>query len=605
MGLKRGKEILAMLCARLPSYIHWRGWLFPLFMVISVQSIKSQTTDDGIRTVRDRFLEAKSNYEKALMEGDSSEIMDKAYVFGKRLFDFGDYFEARKWFYKALQYDNSKTTPLEYAKIHTRFAFCEESEEDWENYMHHMALALHYSLQTEEHDYIIGSYIHLGKGHLMAYKSQKKGATYSFLPSLDSAVHYNRKAFQMVERHKNPVTREHIDLIYGEILVEKGLFEEGITMVKSAYQGFDKAGKGGLNGKVGAMTLIGGLYLEKGDRDEAKKWLLMANELAENKSVPKHYVLAVKELLGKYYASVGDWKAAYQMKVEGTEIQAEEKQAYMRGSDEVLTLLRERQVQTKELVAKSHELKLLSENAAMQAKLNWIVRVGLALALMVGIFLFRLYRKYKTVSIENARLVKEQSHRMKNNLQSIYDLLSIQIAGLSDIKARAALAESMNRVEAVTRVHQRLYQGDRLVEVDLPTFLPELVRGVLRGYDLTQVEQEYEIDAIWLHADQAIPLGLIVNELIANASKYGLRKEGAMLRIVCSQDKDRAVHFLFSDNGPGFVKADQPSSFGLQLIALLVQQLKGSYAFNTVGGTEFQLIFKRSKKREKRSELSS
>src|SRR5690606_28080201 len=102
----------------------------------------------------------------------------------------------------------------------------------------------------------------------------------------------------------------------------------------------------------------------------------------------------------------------------------------------------------------------------------------------------------------------------------VYNLLSLQMGRLSDPQAVAALEDSLNRVDAIMRVHRRLYEGSRLEEVDLASYVPDLVKGILHSYEMERVEQRYEIPPTWLHADAAISLGLIISELAINSCKY-------------------------------------------------------------------------------------
>ncbi len=164
---------------------------------------------------------------------------------------------------------------------------------------------------------------------------------------------------------------------------------------------------------------------------------------------------------------------------------------------------------------------------------------------------------------------------------------------LSDPLAVAALEESLNRVDAITRVHRRLYEGSRLDEVELAAYVPDLVKGVLRSYEMGHTRQHYEIPEIWMHADAAIPLGLMISELTTNSCKYAFEGHPAPeLRVKCLQDLKGNLTFEYSDNGPGFDGSGADSSFGLKLIALLSGQLKGECTFSRESGSVFRLKFK-------------
>jgi two-component sensor histidine kinase len=227
----------------------------------------------------------------------------------------------------------------------------------------------------------------------------------------------------------------------------------------------------------------------------------------------------------------------------------------------------------------------------LQNKLAIVVFILFLVAVIAGGLFYLLFAKYKKISRENAELVKEQSHRTKNNLQSVSDLLSLELHRLSDPVAVKAMEESLMRVEAMLLLHRGLYQGEKLIEVNLPKYLPDLVKSVLRSYHLEAVKVQYDIEPIWLHTDKAIPLGLIVNELTTNTCKYALKNNpDPQLMLHCFLQTDR-LFLRFADNGPGFVSPADKNTFGLRLIGLLMNKLKAKGDFSTANGCCFELSF--------------
>ena len=195
-------------------------------------------------------------------------------------------------------------------------------------------------------------------------------------------------------------------------------------------------------------------------------------------------------------------------------------------------------------------------------------------------------------------MVKEQKTRGKNNQQVVSSLLSLQSKRLLDPTAKKAVEESRLRVQSMAILHQRLYDGGRLAEVDLNDFIQELVRGVLKAYGYSTVTVNFAIDAIILSANKAVPLGLILNELITNACKYAFSdNETPELWVSCHRN-NKKIELTIADNGsgldssgwadtrldgPGFTlsKATKNGSFGMQLIQAQVEQLNGTYQFST------------------------
>ncbi|MFD2936407.1 sensor histidine kinase [Spirosoma flavum] len=216
----------------------------------------------------------------------------------------------------------------------------------------------------------------------------------------------------------------------------------------------------------------------------------------------------------------------------------------------------------------------------------------------MSIVFFRLYRKNQCIGATNAELVKEQNHRVKNNLQIVSSLLSLQANRLTDESAKNAVAEGQLRVEAMAILHRQLYDGDQLAMINPAEFIPELVDMVLQTFGYTHVRLVYDIDAFVLPADSALPVSLILNELTTNACKYAFPDHpDPVFHVSCRQKKNQ-IDLLVADNGPGMLpqfpidaRSTSSTSFGMRLIQMQVDQLRGMYTFAKQTGTVFTLTF--------------
>lgn len=575
-----------------------------LFMLQGGSLPAQQKTDTVIVfSPYERFLNIQAEYRGAVISGDSALIAEKSYLMGKRYYDFGDYYEARKWFFKSLKLRGRNGESVHLAKIYNWLARCEEREGNWTETMRYAQLALAYCLKPDNNDPDLhaGLYMRVGEIHLGAWKEKKKtGSFTAFVPSLDSSLWYLKQA----RRHKTIKGGGNIAIatltrFSGEILSEMGQYEAAMDSMQRALDIFAVEGPLETFNVAATAQSIGEVLINSGRLEEAGSWLRKAHAISDTSNTRSYMALAeVKKRLSDYYAKTGNWQEAYRLNLEAGEISSREVEAYRKGSREGLELMHENDLKMAELEASRRELKLEYEKAEVRSQLQWIIGSALLLTLAAGIVLYRLYRKYKAVSIEHARLVKEQSHRVKNNLQSVYNLLSLQMGQLSDPLAVAALEESLSRVDAITRVHRRLYEGNRLAEVELAGYVRDLVKGILRSYEMERSVQLYEIPEIWLHADKAIPLGLMISELVTNSCKYAFQEHPApALKIKCMQDLKGNFNLEYSDNGPGFQRSGATSSFGLKLIGLLAGQLKGEYAFSRESGSVFRLKFKEALKK--------
>ena len=199
---------------------------------------------------------------------------------------------------------------------------------------------------------------------------------------------------------------------------------------------------------------------------------------------------------------------------------------------------------------------------------------------------------------EKEVLLKEVHHRVKNNLQVISSLLNLQARHIVDGTALEIFKESQNRVRSIALFHEKLYQSEDLTHVGASGYLKNLISNLLATYGARSnaVVLSVEPNEILLGVDVAIPLGLIVNELISNALKHAF-VEGKRGEVrVDLRSEDQRNHLLsVSDNGRGFpIELDfrKAPSLGLQLVCTLTEQLSGSIELRRDQGTTFQVTFK-------------
>jgi two-component sensor histidine kinase len=220
--------------------------------------------------------------------------------------------------------------------------------------------------------------------------------------------------------------------------------------------------------------------------------------------------------------------------------------------------------------------------------------LGLLIAAVVAsVFLYRLSRKNRRMSDHNARLVSEQSHRVKNHLQAVQNLLSLQAIRLHDETARQAIAESQHRVQAIALLHQRLYDQPLTgAVVDLSVYLQDVVRQVLTAYGYLALQPTYHLVPLTLAPDEALPVGIILNEVLTNACKYALASTSTPILGISTAHRNGHFQLEVRDNGPGFSPAfGQSVSYGLRLVRLQTDQLRGTCHFHQDHGTTFLLTF--------------
>jgi len=198
---------------------------------------------------------------------------------------------------------------------------------------------------------------------------------------------------------------------------------------------------------------------------------------------------------------------------------------------------------------------------------------------------------------EKEVLLREVHHRVKNNLQIIISLLNLQSRYITDETMRLAFKESQSRVRAMALVHEKLYQSTDLAKLDLGNYLKFLGDNLFQflGMKGKGITLTMDIRDIFLAIDTAIPLGLMINELISNSLKYAFPdgRNGEISLVIHRQD--RTLTIQFRDNGVGIPEEfdwRNAESLGLRLVCSLVDQLDGTIELDRSAGTAFTIIVK-------------
>jgi PAS domain S-box-containing protein len=196
---------------------------------------------------------------------------------------------------------------------------------------------------------------------------------------------------------------------------------------------------------------------------------------------------------------------------------------------------------------------------------------------------------------EKVMLLKEIHHRVKNNLQIIASLLNLQSRYIKDEQTLAAIRESQNRVKAMALVHEKLYRSEDISHISLHEYIKFLGTGLFQFYDakVRGIQFTLDIHDVDVDIDAAIPLGLIINELISNSLKYAF-PDGRRGEIAISVKKEgHTMTVLYRDTGIGIPAElnwrDTPS-LGLRLVNTLVDQMNGTVELDLTSGTQFTMV---------------
>lgn len=201
---------------------------------------------------------------------------------------------------------------------------------------------------------------------------------------------------------------------------------------------------------------------------------------------------------------------------------------------------------------------------------------------------------------ENKLLMREIHHRVKNNLQIISSLLGAQVTKHVDNNTiTTILQESQNKIRSIAIIHQNLYKGNQFAKVAVSSYIKELIKNIEKSFekDNANVKINLDIDTQEIQMRLAVPLGLIINELITNAYKYAFinntEKENIISLRFHELEHTDAYRLIVKDNGKGLpddFDTDRLSSFGLKLVLGLTEQLKGKLKITQDKGTTFTIV---------------
>jgi two-component sensor histidine kinase/Tfp pilus assembly protein PilF len=463
------------------------------------------------------------------------------------------------------------------------------------------------------------------QGCLKSYKEQKNeaaaskilvniGAAYNRLGKPAQAIEAHSEALAFFERSGNRVGMGISYNNIGNVYLETGQPAKAVDYYKRSLQVKEKMGD-----RLGVSITsknIADAYLGMNNLASAtasiEKSLKIAEEIGAQEQVKDAF-----EILSKIAEKKGEYKKALEYE---RNLATAKDSLFSREKTEQISKMRAIYENEKERQQAAHELEkrdasiaiLNKENELNNAQRNLLMAVAGALLAVAGLTYYLYAQKQKSnvklseknILIEKAladreTLLKEIHHRVKNNLQVISSLLSLQSKSLQDTGAQDAISESRNRVKSMSLIHEQLYQDDTIAGVYMKDYIERLVRSLNQSYglDSSRVEVKVDTDNILLDVDSAIPLGLIINELVSNSMKYGFpgQREGSIL--ISLRDGLEELRLLVKDSGVGIDPGkNTEQSFGLNMVRSLMRKLKAEMTIESGAGTAVELVIREFRK---------
>lgn len=199
--------------------------------------------------------------------------------------------------------------------------------------------------------------------------------------------------------------------------------------------------------------------------------------------------------------------------------------------------------------------------------------------------------------VEKEVLIKEIHHRVKNNLAVISGLFALQAMTVEDEEIVEIFNESQARIKSIATIHEKLYQNELFTSIEVNSYLSDLLEDIRNTYKRSGKDVKIELigDEVTLNVNQAVPFGILANELITNSFKYAFPDNNEGQITLSIKEVDEHVVFQVKDNGVGFpedFENKRGSSLGVTLIESLASQLNGEISWKNNGGAIFELTFK-------------
>ncbi len=467
----------------------------------------------------------------------------------------------------------------------------------------------------------------------------------------DLARTYNEEvlalAYQMPESSNLGRTLHNMGLI----LVKKDSLQEALRYYEEALAVFEA--RGNFQGLVSQYADLGALQVRMGNKQKAENYFLEAVRIVDSKNLlerkskiymdlaqfyleqgqlskAQSYLDQIADLVteinrpiikrnwhrlqGRLWEKQGRYQAAFK---EAQLVSTLNDTLYNQEQSKIIHELEARYERTRkdqEIAELNTQKQVVELKLKKSRRSNFLVILGLILAagLLVVLYLFNRQRRKNSQALaqknqviakalgEKEILLEEIHHRVKNNMQIISSLLSLQTDYIEDDKAQNALREGRNRVQSMAIIHQNLYQEEQTLGIEMEDYIQNLSESLFNSYNISpdRIHLKTEIDNLQLDVETVIPLGLILNELLTNALKYAFPEDRNGEVLVRFHQAKEGLVLEVKDNGIGIpenISTEQAGGFGLKLIQTFAQKLRAQVSIQNQEGTLVQLLIQNYK----------
>jgi two-component sensor histidine kinase len=518
------------------------------------------------------------------------------------IYDYqGNYKMALDYYFKSLRLNKQLGITNEIGALHGNIGIIYHYLGDYKLALEHQQKQLKLSLESQDQRGIAAAYYNLGN-------------IYESTGNLAQAIENYQLGLETNETlgEKQGIVNGYFNL--GNVYTRKQKYETAMDLHESAIRMSEEIGY--KKGVARSSYSLGHIFKLTGNHAQALKHLTRSLAISEELGYPEISRTTAAEL-SEICAERKDYRRAYEYHLMFKTLDDS-----LSNADNIKQITRLEMQYDFDQKQQEIEFEQARERLASQEELKRqkIMRnsfiAGFVLVVLLGFFILRSYlqkrrankllaeqkeeiqamnERLKESLDEKEVLLKEIHHRVKNNLQIISSLLNLQGHNIADESVKEAVKEGQSRVKSMALIHQTLYQSDRLARIGFQNYLEQLVGFLASSYDVQGIKTSINAYEITLDIDTAIPLGLIVNELVSNAFKYAFdgSDQGTIEVSITDLEKDGYL-LTVADNGKGLpadLDISKSKSLGLKLVNILTRQLKGRLTVKSENGTIFEISF--------------
>lgn len=425
---------------------------------------------------------------------------------------------------------------------------------------------------------------------LVAQSYNNIGGLFLLTNNTDSAAHYYQLALQLKKELHDPLAvvlnnLGEVDLLREDYRSARSYFNKSLTL-KQAAQDY--------TGQVVTLKNLGKLELLTGNFRQAEGFLNQGKILATQTN-SLEYLRDILFLLADVYSKTGQFKNAFD---HNQQLIAVKDSLLNKEKAIIISELQTRfetEKKEQQLLLMQQENQLQEANLKQQNAVIALLLIGILLGLVILVLVWINARNTRQSKQRVEMLMRELQHRVKNNLQLLSGIFTLQSRNLKDASAIALAKGSQSRVNAIAMIHREL-SGNRVdTRVSMESYVRELVEGLKSAYHYEHTEPllQFELQDLQLDVEKAMPLGLIINELVTNSFKYAFPgTTNPQLRISMKMENEMSLLLQVSDNGhqvKDVTYYESTRSFGLNMVRTLVRELRGKLEIHLQNGTHFHL----------------